>query len=216
MSIIAEFTTPAREFALGDALAAHPEVRLELEKVVPTRMQILPFFWAWGEDLDDFAETVREQSIVESLKAVDSVDDQTLYRVEWTDVITDLGRIIRSADATVLEASGQRDTWQFELRFASHEDVRSLQADCIDHDISLELQRLHSLTELDADGKYDLTPEQRETLLTALEHGYFEEPRDVTLEELAELQGLSPTAVSGRMRRAEAKLIARTLITDTS
>lgn len=215
MSIIAEFTTPAEEFALGDALAAYPDVRVELEKVVPTRMQILPFFWAWGEDLDDFAETVREQPIVESLKVVDSVDDQILYRVEWTDVMTDLGRIIRSADATVLEASGQRDTWKFELRFASHEDVRSFQADCNDHDISLELRRLHSLTEIDADGKHDLTPEQRNTLLTALEHGYFEEPRDITLEGLAELQGLSPTAVSGRMRRAEAKLIARTLVTDT-
>lgn len=214
MSIIAEFTTPAEEFALGDALAAHPDVRLELEKVIPTRMQILPFFWAWGENLDEFAETVREQPIVESLEVVDGVDDQILYRVKWTDVMTDLGRIIRSADATVLEASGQRDTWQFELRFPSHDEVRSFQADCNDHDISLELRRLHSLTEIDADGKHDLTPEQRDTLLTALEHGYFEEPRDITLEGLAELQGLSPTAVSGRMRRAEAKLITRALVTD--
>ncbi|WP_276299944.1 bacterio-opsin activator domain-containing protein [Halorussus lipolyticus] len=215
MSIIAEFTTPAEEFALGEALSAHPYVRIELEKVVPTRMQVLPFFWAWGDDLDAFAETVREQPLVSSLRVVDSVDDQRLYRVEWTDVLTDLGRIIRSADATVLEASGQQDTWRFELRFATHESVRAFQADCNNHGISLELRRLHSLTELDADGKYDLTPEQRDTLLTALEHGYFEEPRDITLEELAELQGLSPTAVSGRMRRAEAKLIARTLVTDT-
>jgi hypothetical protein len=215
MSIIAEFTTPAEDFALGDALAAHTDVRVELEKVVPTRMQILPFFWAWGEDLDEFGETVREEPLVASLRVVDTLEDQRLYRVEWTDVMTDLGRIIRSADATVLEASGQRDAWRFELRFPSHEEVRSFQADCNDYDISLELQRLHSLTELDADGKYDLTAEQRDTLLTALEHGYFEEPRGITLEELAELQGLSPTAVSGRMRRAEAKLIARTLVTDT-
>ncbi|WP_137283976.1 helix-turn-helix domain-containing protein [Halorussus salinisoli] len=215
MSIIAEFTTPAGEFALGDALAAHPDVRVELEKVVPTRKQILPFFWAWGNDLDAFAETVRDQSLVESLEVVDGVDDQILYRVEWSDVMTDLGRIIRQTDATVLEASGQSDTWQFELRFASNERVRSFQADCTDHDISLELRRLHSLTEIDTDDKYDLTSEQRDTLLTALEHGYFEEPRDITLEELSERLGLSPTAVSGRMRRAEAKLITRTLVTDT-
>ncbi|NEU58937.1 bacterio-opsin activator domain-containing protein [Halorussus sp. MSC15.2] len=215
MSIIAEFTTPAGEFALGDALAAHPDVRVELEKVVPTRKEILPFFWAWGETLAEFAETVREQPRVESLEVVDSIDDQTLYRVEWSDVVADLARVIQSVDATVLEASGQRDVWRFELRFPSHDAVRSFQSDCIDHDISLELQRLHSLTEIDADGTYDLTAEQRDTLLTALEHGYFEEPRDVTLEELADLLDLSPTAVSGRMRRAEAKLIARTLVTDT-
>jgi len=49
----------------------------------------------------------------------------------------------------------------------------------------------------------------------ALERGYVEEPRDITLEELADEVGPSPTAVSGRMRRAEAKLIARTLVTET-
>lgn len=215
MSIVAEFTTSAEEFVLGSALAAHPEVRVELEKVVPTRMQVLPFFWAWGGDLDAFAETAREQPVVEDLRAVDRVDDHVLYRVEWTDVMSDLGRLIRQADATVLEASGQRDLWRFELRFPSHTEVRSFQSDCTDHDISLELRRLHSLTEIDADGEYDLTPEQRNTLLTALEHGYFNEPRDVTLEELADILDLSPTAVSGRMRRAEAALISRTLVTDT-
>jgi len=215
MSVIAEFTTPADEFVLGGALAAHPDVRVELEQVVPTRGEVVPFFWAWGRNLDAFAETVREQSGVAALEQVEGVDDQILYRVEWTDATTDLGRVFRTTDATVLEASGQRDAWRFELRFPSHEEVREFQADCNDYDISLELQRLHSLTELDADGKYDLTAEQRDTLLTALEEGYFKEPRDITLAELAELQGLSPTAVSGRMRRAEAKLIARTLVTDT-
>ncbi|UPV76128.1 helix-turn-helix domain-containing protein [Halorussus limi] len=215
MSIIAEFTTPAEEFALGDALASHPDVRVELEKVVPTRKEILPFFWAWGRDLEAFAETVREQPVVESLDRVDGVEDQILYRVAWSDVMTDLGSILRNAEATVLEASGQDDTWRFELRFTDQDGVRSFQSECVDHDISLELRRLHSLTEVDTEGSYDLTTEQRETLLTALERGYFEEPRDITLEELADELGLSPTAVSGRMRRAESKLIARTLVTET-
>ncbi|USZ67080.1 helix-turn-helix domain-containing protein [Halorussus salilacus] len=214
MSIVAEFSTPAEAFALGEALAEHPGIRVELEKVVPTRKEVLPFFWAWGGDLDAFEETVRDQSIVAELEVVDTIDDQRLYRVEWTRVLNDLGRILRRADATVLEASGRDDTWRFELRFASHDEVRGFQTACIDHDISLDLERLHSLTELDAEGKYDLTPEQREALLTALEEGYFEEPRGITLEELADELGLSSTAVSGRMRRAHAKLVTRTLVTD--
>ncbi|WP_128477310.1 helix-turn-helix domain-containing protein [Halorussus pelagicus] len=215
MSIIAEFTTPAEAFALGDVLAAHPNVRVELEKVVPTRREILPFFWAWGSNLAAFAETVREQSVVESLERVEGIDDRVLYRVVWAEGTTDLGRILRATDATVLEASGQDDAWRFELRFADHDDVRAFQSKCVERDISLELRRLHTLTELAADGNYGLTPEQRETLLTALERGYFEEPRDITLEELSEELGLSPTAVSGRMRRAESKLIARTLVTES-
>lgn len=215
MSIIAEFTTPADEFALGGALAAHPEVRVELEKVVPTRGEVVPFFWAWGPDLDAFAETVREQSGVAALERVERVDDRTLYRVEWADATSDLGRVFRTADATVLEASGRDDAWHFELRFGDHDGVQSFQAECVANDVPLELRRLHSLSEVGTDESYDLTPEQRETLLTALDRGYFEEPRDITLEELADELGLSPTAVSGRMRRAEAKLIARTLVTET-
>ncbi|UPW02209.1 helix-turn-helix domain-containing protein [Halorussus gelatinilyticus] len=215
MSVIAEFTTPAEEFTLGDALAAHPDVRVELEKVVPTRKEVVPFFWARGRNLDAFAETVRQQSGVETLEQVEGMDDRILYRVDWTDATSDLGRVLRTGDATVLEASGQDDTWHFELRFTDHDGVRSFQTECVDNDVALELRRLHSLSEVGTEGSYDLTPEQRETLLTALERGYFEEPRDITLEQLADELGLSPTAVSGRMRRAEAKLISRTLVTET-
>lgn len=214
MSIIAEFTTPSEDFALGGALVAHPDVRVDLEKVVPTHREVFPFFWAWGEELDAFAETLRDQPSVGSLDVVDSVDDGVLFRVEWKDVMTDLGWVIQHAEAAVLDASGQGDTWQFELRFPTHEAVQSFQAACADRDISLELKRLHSLNEVGVDGQYDLTTEQRDTLLAALEHGYFNEPRDVTLEQLADILELSPTAVSGRMRRAEARLIARTLVMD--
>ncbi|WP_158055285.1 bacterio-opsin activator domain-containing protein [Halorussus halophilus] len=215
MSIIAEFSTQSKDFALGGALAAHPEVRVELEKVVPTRRDVFPFFWAWGEELEAFAETLREQPSVSTLDVVDSVDDGVLYRVEWANVMTDLGWVIQQAEATVLDASGQADIWEFELRFPTHDGVQSFQEDCGDRDISLELKRLHSLNEVSVDGQYDLTTEQRDTLLAALEHGYFNEPRDVTLEQLADILDLSPTAVSGRMRRAEATLISRTLLTDS-
>ena len=214
MSIIAEFTVPSEDFALGEALAAHSGVEVELEKIVPTHGEVVPFFWAWGEGVEAFAETVREQASVGSLDEVDRVDDGALYRVEWTDETTDLGWVVRRSEATVLDASGRADGWRFELRFGTHEAVQSFQRDCGDRDVSIELKRLHSLSDVGGDGHYDLTSEQRATLLAALEHGYFEEPRDVTLEELADILDLSPTAVSGRLRRAEEALVTRTLVTD--
>jgi len=68
MSVLAEFTTPTDEFVLGDALAAHPGVRVESETVVPTREEVVPLFWARGRNADAFAETVREQSGVAALE----------------------------------------------------------------------------------------------------------------------------------------------------
>lgn len=61
---------------------------------------------------------------------------------------------------------------------------------------------------------YGLTQAQRETLVRAYEAGYFEEPRGVTLAELAEQQDLLPGAVSGRLRRGLGQLLAQTVVAE--
>ena len=58
---------------------------------------------------------------------------------------------------------------------------------------------------------YGLTDEQRVALTTAYRAGYFNEPRDISLSEVADEMGLSSTAMSGRLRRGVGNLIAATL-----
>ena len=57
-----------------------------------------------------------------------------------------------------------------------------------------------------------LTEEQRSTLRVAYEHGYFEEPRETSLEELSALLDLSSTAIGGRIRRGIKTLVEATVI----
>ncbi|MFC7095867.1 helix-turn-helix domain-containing protein [Halobaculum marinum] len=52
----------------------------------------------------------------------------------------------------------------------------------------------------------DIREEQREILTMAVERGYFETPRAVTLDELAAETGLPRSTVSYRLRRATAEL----------
>jgi len=52
----------------------------------------------------------------------------------------------------------------------------------------------------------NLPSEQREALVTAVKHGYYERPRQVTLEELAEIVDCPRSTLSYRLRRAESKL----------
>lgn len=59
-----------------------------------------------------------------------------------------------------------------------------------------------------------LTEEQRDTLALAYEMGYFTEPRETNLEELADELGISPSAVAGRLKRGMKLLIEGTLIVD--
>jgi len=59
------------------------------------------------------------------------------------------------------------------------------------------------------DGCRDLTDVERRTLAAAVEGGYFARPRESDLGDLADEFGISTTAVSKNLRRAERKVLAR-------
>lgn len=59
---------------------------------------------------------------------------------------------------------------------------------------------------MDLFAKKNLPAEQREALVTAVEHGYYETPRQITLEELADELGCPRSTLSYRLRQAESKL----------
>ena len=52
-----------------------------------------------------------------------------------------------------------------------------------------------------------LTERQQEILLTALELGYFETPRETNQEAIAEELGVSTATVGEHLRRIQAKLV---------
>jgi len=60
-----------------------------------------------------------------------------------------------------------------------------------------------------------LTPEQDAAVRAAVEHGYYQTPREVETYELAEKLGVPGSTLSYRLRRAEAKL-ADAYVTDHS
>ena len=59
------------------------------------------------------------------------------------------------------------------------------------------------------EGCRDLSEVERRTLVAAVEGGYFERPKETNLGDLAEEFGVSKTAVSKNLRRAEQKLLER-------
>lgn len=53
-----------------------------------------------------------------------------------------------------------------------------------------------------------IPPRQRELLNVAIDHGYFEIPREATLEDLAEEMDITKATASNHLRRAERRLMA--------
>lgn len=58
-----------------------------------------------------------------------------------------------------------------------------------------------------------LTGKQREALELAVTHGYYEEPKSVTITELAEALGISRQAYSHRLKVAEGQIFSQVLST---
>lgn len=92
------------------------------------------------------------------------------------------------------------------------EGDRALLGDLVDGSMlpaeDLEIESVRPADELSGAGDNGiLTSTQLEALGAALEAGYYDIPRDVTLRDLAESLGVSASSLSERIRRAEARLV---------
>ncbi|UPW00974.1 helix-turn-helix domain-containing protein [Halorussus gelatinilyticus] len=213
MSVIAELSIPVEDFPLGRALAVTPNMQIELERIVPTDTGALPFFWVRGDDVDAFVAELREETDVDAISILDRFEDGALIRATWTATPGFVEGILRS-EATLLEVTRYDDVWRFRLRSPDREAVAALQRYCAENDIDLRLDRISSLGEVESGQQYGLTDDQRRTIVTAFEAGYFDDPRGTTLEELGTEFDISPRAVSKRLRRGLRNLVDATLITD--
>jgi predicted DNA binding protein len=102
------------------------------------------------------------------------------------------------------------------MRFDDHSKLSDFQEYCDENDITFELNELKEQEQLMASVQYDLTTKQRETLVTALEEGYYEVPQEVTMSELADQMGISQQALSKRFHIGHRNLITSTLTINSS
>jgi predicted DNA binding protein len=207
MSVIVEFTLEKEELALGRALAGAGDARVELEQIVPAGGTVIPFFWMDHPNVEGLETSVAESDYVENLVRLDTVGGRTLHKIEWSGEVEDLMQGIVDAEGTILEATGD-GTWYFVLRFTDHDHVGTFYNFCTDHDIPIHIERTYTLTEESIRGRvFDLTNEQREAIVLALRRGYFEAPRGVEMQTLADELGISQQAFSERLRRGLAKVL---------
>jgi predicted DNA binding protein len=121
---------------------------------------------------------------------------------------------LAAAEVAVLYAERSGSEWCFELLFPSYGAVSSFYRSCTDDGIDVSPRTVHDPDDANDAGNYGLTPGQRETLLVALEAGYFDVPRETDLRALGERLGVSDSAVSQRLRRGTKSLVDRALHQD--
>lgn len=214
MSTIAELTLPAAEFALHETLETVPDAKFEVERVVAHNSQrVMAFVWAAGKGIErEVLETVLDEDpSVENVTTLAEFEDNWLYHMEWVTDIRVVLHVLLEHDGTILTADGCDDQWYLRVLFPDRESLFATHEFCQEEDLTLDVRRIYELDSERRD-QYGLTDAQHETLVTALECGYFDIPQRTTLDELAAEFDISRQALSERLHRGHKALIESALV----
>ncbi|PSP56634.1 bacterio-opsin activator [Halobacteriales archaeon QS_1_67_19] len=213
MSILTSFNVPGEDFLLHWTLEAVPGMRVEIERVAVEDENVTPYFWATGGDFEAFESALADDPSVADYSVLEHEDGECLYQVSWKRNSEGIVYAVSEADATILEAASDEGVdWTVELLFPDDEALSDFQDYAATRDLSFELRWLHQSAHSEALGKYEVTREQREALVTAYEKGYFEVPGEISLGELADELDISKNAASARLHRGYANLVKNTLV----
>lgn len=213
MVVYAEVEIPADGFVIGRAFSTLPGVRVELERIVPTKNAVVPFIWVRGADPDAVVRATTTHEAVEQIALLDQYEGEgALFRVVWRRSFRDALVAIADSGMALLSGTGTADEWRFELRTMDTEPLSALQERLRRDGVPFKLVRLADVGEAQMRNGYGLTDPQREAILLAYERGYFDEPHGTTLDALAGDIGISRQSFGGRLRRGMHNLVANTLV----
>ncbi len=212
MAVIAHLRIPAGSFELGRILELETTGSIELENMVPLGEKAVPFFSVSDAVRESFEQNVENHPSVERIIEVTRHDSERLYSLDWN-----IGRDvflqgIVDLQGQLLSATGTANTWEFEIRFPTHEALSEFQEYCSNAHIPLEVGRIYNPVRPGTGMWYGVTEAQRETLMRAVQGGYYSIPRRMSTQDLADDLGISDQAVTERLRRAIGTLTENTLI----
>lgn len=211
MATEATFTVPSEQFPLGTVFEQLPDVTVELERIIPARDVVIPYFWVRGQGVDDIEDAFDAHPGVKRIKLVDSIDDEYLLRVKWAVDYDDVLTTLTETNISLLEAVGTNEQWTFDVRGDTRNDLADFQTRCRAADISITLRELQAITPVETATEAALTDTQQEALVLAYERGYFESPREVTMEDLGTELDITAQAVASRLRRGMKQILGHTI-----
>ncbi|AUG49221.1 DNA-binding protein [Haloarcula taiwanensis] len=172
---------------------------------------VFPFLIEY-HDRERLEEMLDADPTVQSYDLVDWTDQTGIYYIEHTPETKLISSVVTDVNGFLVHTETKGNGWLVRLLLPDRDALNTIWEYANENDISLDIIEIYGNTDTGGESSYGLTDEQRTALTTAYENGYFGEPRDISLNEVADEIGLSSTAMSGRLRRGMRNLIAATLI----
>lgn len=211
MTTIVRGTIPAEELALNHTLQRLPEMEIECERIVKGGERIImPLLWVRHGDREAVDAALAADPTVEAVSCLSAFDDEFLYEMEWVDHVHLLLHMLTNGAATILDAYGRNDRWQVRVLYPDREHLSRTHGFADEHGLTFDVEAIREM-EGEPALRYGLTDRQYSTLVLAAERGYYDVPREATLEDLADDLGVSHQSLSERLRRGTEALVEDTL-----
>jgi predicted DNA binding protein len=174
---------------------------------------VFPFLIEY-EDRAALEAALDDDATVDSYELVDWNGQTGIYNIEHTPETKLISTVVTDVNGFLAHTESSGNGWLVQLLLPDREALMAIWEYAKENDITLDIIEIYGTDETGSEISYGLTAEQKAALITAFDSGYFEEPRNTSLEGVAEEMGLSSTAVSGRLRRGIRNLLAATVAED--
>jgi predicted DNA binding protein len=215
MSITAQVHIEHEQLSLGPTLRALDGIKIRVvsQENTDPGATLFPFFIEY-EDRQELERMLEADETVAAYELVDWTGERGIYYIEHTQEAELISSVVTDVNGFLLHTETRNNGWLVRLLLPDKEALSTIWEYAVDRDIKFEILEIYENQDAGGEASFGLTDQQEEALIAAYRRGYFNEPRDVFLDEIAQELGLSSTAMSGRLRRGMRSLIAATLMAD--
>ncbi|MFB6252097.1 MAG: helix-turn-helix domain-containing protein [Halobellus sp.] len=212
MSITAKVHIEHEHLALVPTLQRLGDVKIRVitQGTTDPGSTYFPFLIEY-DDPEELEAALADDVTVEAFELIDRTEETAIYYIAHTPQTRLISSIVTDENGFLVHTETENGGWIVHLLLPNRAALNSIWEYAIANDIALDIVEIYSNEDASGDSSYGLTDEQREALQLAFSEGYFNEPRDISLSEVAEQMDLSSTAMSGRLRRGMRNLIGATI-----
>jgi len=213
MSITAKVHIEHDRLALVPTLRRLPgvEIRVITQGTTDPGGSNFPFLVEY-DDREAVEAALAEDPTVAGYDLVDWTDDTGIYYVEHGEETVFISTAVTAVNGFLLHTETRGNGWLVHLVLPDRAALRSVWEYAGEEGIAFDIVEIYDNQEVEGRSSYNLTAEQRTALEVAYEAGYFDEPRQRSLSEVADELGLSSTAMNGRLRRGLSNLVEATIV----
>lgn len=204
---------PPEALALEQTLDDLSDLTIEAEQIVAhSTAWTMPCLWVGDTDFEAVDEALASDPSVAEIAETYEFADGKYYQVEWTGTVKRRINSYIDKSGSILNAEAYGVGWEMTLRFASREQFNTFREYLQNEGHNFDLM---NLTEPGAprQAAVEVTPAQRDALVTAVEEGYYRVPREANLRDVAAALDMSHQSLSELLRRGTANLVVSTLTT---